>query len=140
MSREVTLSVDGAPTRCAPSATTVRSVLDDEGIYLRPHDIVVPSPDSAVDDGTMISVRYGRPLDARDRRGRAHLLDHRDQRWPPLSTSSASGSPERSSRPAGAPRSTAQGMALQITTPKTLTVKLGRARATPVVLAASRCA
>jgi uncharacterized protein YabE (DUF348 family) len=136
MSREVTLSVDGRTHTVRTFGDDVRSVLADEGISLHARDIVVPSPDSAVDDGTMISVRYSRPLDVE--------IDGVEHTYWTTATRVASALDQLGIRFAGAELSTSrsasidrQGMALQITTPKTLTVKLGRAAPRRVVLAAA---
>jgi resuscitation-promoting factor RpfB len=58
----VTLSVDGESQQVSTFARTVEGVLDSEGIELGEHDVVAPSPESSIQDGTEISVRYGRLL------------------------------------------------------------------------------
>ena len=58
--REV--SVDGQPTSVHVLGSTVADVLDKQDIAVGPHDVVVPSLASSVDDGDHISVRYGRKL------------------------------------------------------------------------------
>ncbi|HSK27104.1 MAG TPA: ubiquitin-like domain-containing protein [Jiangellales bacterium] len=58
----VTLSVDGQSESVSTFARTVEGVLDAQGIELGEHDVVAPSPESAVQDGSEISVRYGRLL------------------------------------------------------------------------------
>jgi resuscitation-promoting factor RpfB len=58
----VTLSVDGESQQVSTFARDVEGVLDAEGIELGEHDVVAPSPESAIQDGTEISVRYGRLL------------------------------------------------------------------------------
>jgi uncharacterized protein YabE (DUF348 family) len=135
MSREVTLSVDGRTHTVRTFGDDVRSVLADEGITLHPRDVVVPSPDSPVDDGTQISVRYSRPLDV--------SVDGVEHTYWTTATRVASALDELGIRFAGAELSASrsasidrQGMALRITTPKTVTVKLGRAQPRRVVLAA----
>jgi resuscitation-promoting factor RpfB len=136
MSREVTLSVDGRSHTVRTFGDDVRSVLADEGISLHARDIVVPSLDSPVDDGTRISVRYSRPLDV--------SVDGVKHTYWTTATRVASALDELGIRFAGAELSTSrsasidrQGLALRITTPKTLTVKLGRAEPRQVVLAAA---
>jgi uncharacterized protein YabE (DUF348 family) len=58
----VTLSVDGESQQVSTFARDVEGVLDAEGIELGEHDVVAPSPESSIQDGTEISVRYGRLL------------------------------------------------------------------------------
>jgi uncharacterized protein YabE (DUF348 family) len=61
-SRTVTISVDGHETTVRTFGGTVGDVLAAQGIKPDEHDSVVPSVDSAVDDGSRIAVRLGRPL------------------------------------------------------------------------------
>ncbi|HEX2174321.1 MAG TPA: ubiquitin-like domain-containing protein [Nocardioidaceae bacterium] len=61
--KTVTLSVDGRAQQVVTRAATVADVLAAQGIETGRHDAVAPSPDSTVDDGTRIAVRFGRPLD-----------------------------------------------------------------------------
>ncbi|NED99511.1 resuscitation-promoting factor [Phytoactinopolyspora halotolerans] len=58
----VSLSVDGETETVHTFAGNVEDVLDGQGIEIGPHDEVVPSLDSKVEDGTEINVRYGRQL------------------------------------------------------------------------------
>jgi resuscitation-promoting factor RpfB len=136
LTREVTLSVDGRTHTVHTFGGDVRDVLADEGITLHARDIVVPSPDSPVDDGSRITVRYSRPL--------AVSVDGVKHTYWTTATRVAAALDELGIRFAGAELSTSrsasidrQGMALRITTPKTLTVKLGRAEPRKVVLAAA---
>ncbi|MDQ4007671.1 MAG: ubiquitin-like domain-containing protein, partial [Actinomycetota bacterium] len=59
----VTLSVDGRAQQVQTTGDTVAEVLDDQGLEVGRHDAVAPSPRSAVEDGSRIAVRIGRPLD-----------------------------------------------------------------------------
>ena len=63
MSTTVTLSVDGEQREVTALASTVGDVLEAEGVEVGPRDIVAPSPDEEIEEGTAITVRYGRPLD-----------------------------------------------------------------------------
>jgi uncharacterized protein YabE (DUF348 family) len=135
LARDVTLSVDGRTHTVRTFGDDVRAVLADEGITLHSRDIVVPSPDSPVEDGTRISVRFSRPLDV--------SVDGVKHTYWTTATKVATALDELGLRFAGAEMSASrsasidrQGMALRITTPKTVTVKLGRADARQVVLAA----
>ncbi len=60
--KAVQVSVDGQPSSVHVLGSTVADVLDKEDIAVGPHDVVVPSLRSSVDDGDHISVRYGRKL------------------------------------------------------------------------------
>ena len=58
----VQLSIDGRTETVQTFADTVGGVLEDQGIELTARDLVAPSPESAVEDGLEISVRYARPV------------------------------------------------------------------------------
>ncbi len=58
----VTLSVDGKAESVHTFGDTVEEVLADQDIDLGQHDVVAPSTDSPVQDGTEIAVRYGRQI------------------------------------------------------------------------------
>ncbi len=60
--KAVEVSVDGKPSSVHVLGSTVADVLDKRDIAVGPHDVVVPSLASAVNDGDHISVRYGRKL------------------------------------------------------------------------------
>jgi uncharacterized protein YabE (DUF348 family) len=62
MGHHVTLNVDGVVEHVTADGDTVGDVLRDQGISLRPHDKVAPAVDEPVHDGTVIAVRYGKPL------------------------------------------------------------------------------
>lgn len=133
--REVILSVDGKAHTVRTFGDDVRSVLASEGIELRSRDVVVPSPESAVNDGTRISVRYSRPLEV--------SVDGVERTYWTTATEVSTALDQIGLRIAGAELSASrsasidrEGMALRITTPKAVVVKLGRAKARKVVLAA----
>jgi uncharacterized protein YabE (DUF348 family) len=60
--RTVTLSLDGKVTQVETSGETVADVLDGEDLHLGKHDVVAPALDTAVDDGSRIAVKFGRPF------------------------------------------------------------------------------
>ncbi|MEW1954745.1 transglycosylase family protein [Terrabacter sp. NPDC080008] len=62
LDKSVNLSVDGAASSAHVFASTVGDVLDDQGISVKPGDVVVPAADSAVHDGDTITVKYARML------------------------------------------------------------------------------
>ncbi|WP_143168295.1 transglycosylase family protein [Jatrophihabitans endophyticus] len=58
----VTLVVDGHTTKVDAQADDVRGVLKDAGYHVDGHDIVAPSLDTAVSDGSKIVLKQGRLL------------------------------------------------------------------------------
>jgi resuscitation-promoting factor RpfB len=64
LNNDVTLAVDGQTSEVATMSRTVGDVLADEGITVGAHDVVAPSVDSTVADGTKIAVQYGRQVTA----------------------------------------------------------------------------
>ncbi|PSL04651.1 uncharacterized protein YabE (DUF348 family) [Haloactinopolyspora alba] len=58
----VTLNVDGKTETVHTFGSSVEDVLDDQGIEVSKHDEVIPTLGSSVEDGTEISVRYGRQI------------------------------------------------------------------------------
>jgi uncharacterized protein YabE (DUF348 family) len=63
LSNSVTLSVDGKPQQVRTMGDTVGDILESEGIETTERDIVAPSLDEPVEDGSEISVRFARPLE-----------------------------------------------------------------------------
>lgn len=136
LTQEVTLSVDGKSHTVRTFGNDVGDVLDGEGIELRSRDLVVPSPESPVDDGTRITVRYSKPLEV--------SVDGTERTYWTTATKVDSALDQLGIRYAGADLSASrsatidrEGMALRITTPKTVVVKLGRAKPRKMVLAAA---
>lgn len=62
LDKSLDLTVEGRTTSVHAFGSTVADVLDSEGVAVGPHDIVSPSPSTAVHDGSDISVQYGRQL------------------------------------------------------------------------------
>ena len=58
----VELTVDGKTETVHTFGSSVEDVLDDRGIEVGARDEVIPTLDSSVEDGTEISVRYGRQI------------------------------------------------------------------------------
>jgi uncharacterized protein YabE (DUF348 family) len=136
LSREVTVSVDGTPHTVRTFGHDVRGALASAGITLHDRDVVVPSPDSPVSDGSRITVRFSKPLDV--------TLDGVEHTYWTTATKVETALDELGIRYAGADLSASrsatidrQGMSLQIVTPKSVVVKLGGGKAHPVVVAAS---
>ena len=58
----VTLSLDGQQRTVTASGGTVGDLLADQGVDLGPHDVVAPSVSTPIEDGSAVSVRFGRQL------------------------------------------------------------------------------
>jgi uncharacterized protein YabE (DUF348 family) len=127
MKKSVTVSVDGHPTQVSALGGTVGDVLDAQNIHVGPHDLVAPSADTPISDGTHIAVRYGRPLhisvDGQHRTYWVTATDVADAlQQLGLRFSNADLSTSRS---AGISR---QGLDLSVVTPKRLVIEVGRAK------------
>ena len=62
LNKAVTLSVDGQTTDVRTAANTVGAVLESRGIEVDSHDVVAPSVNTKVQDGTRIAVKFGRQV------------------------------------------------------------------------------
>ncbi len=129
LNKSVTVSLDGQSRAVDAMGATVGDVLTAEGIEITDRDLVAPSLDEPVDDGTRISVQFGRPLELSvDGEERTYWVNSTD-------VASALGEVGRGfstsdlsmSRDAVISRS---GTRLEVTTPKTLRVKVGKQRVT----------
>ncbi len=60
--KDVVLAVDGASTEVATTAGTVGELLADEGVTVGDRDVVAPSLDSKVTDGTRVAVQFARQV------------------------------------------------------------------------------
>jgi resuscitation-promoting factor RpfB len=123
LSKSVTVSLDGQPREVTAMGQTVGDVLESEGIEIGEHDIVAPSVDEQVSDGTRINVRFGRPLEL--------SVDGDEQTHWVTSTDVAAALSEIGQRFRGADLSTSRGagigrdgMALEIITPKKLELSI----------------
>jgi uncharacterized protein YabE (DUF348 family) len=120
MGHDVTLTVDGHSQKVDTRASTVAEVLKDQHITVGPKDIVAPGLDEKVSDGSAIDVRYSKPLSLD--------VDGKEQTYWVTSTTVNEALSEigRSYRAADLSTSRSatigrDGMALEITTPKTIT-------------------
>ncbi|HEY0952964.1 transglycosylase family protein [Nocardioides sp.] len=124
LSKTVTLSLDGQSHEVTAFGGTVGDVLESEGVEVSARDVVAPSVDEKIEDGSKISVRFARPLEL-SVDGKKHTywvtattvsraLDElgRDYTGAELSVSRG-GSIDR------------EGMSLSVVTPKVLKVKIG---------------
>ena len=124
LSKSVTLSLDGQSQEVTAMGDTVGDVLESEGIELGAHDIVAPSPDEQITEGSRINVKFGRPLEL--------AVDGKEETLWVTSTDVSSALGEIGSRFLGADLSTSrsagigrEGMHLEVVTPKKLHMKVG---------------
>jgi uncharacterized protein YabE (DUF348 family) len=123
----VTLSLDGTAAEIRTGGETVADVLEQEGVEVGTHDVVVPEPETPVSDGTRIAVKFGRPLDVN--------LDGETSRHWVTATDVTSALDQLGIRVAGAELSASRGseisrsgMRLTIATPKKVTFEIGGAK------------
>jgi uncharacterized protein YabE (DUF348 family) len=128
LSKSVTLSIDGKESTVRTFGDNVGEVLASKGIEPDSHDSVVPGVDSPVNDGTRIAVRLGRPLTL-------SIDGTKETHWT-TATTVASALDQLGVRVGGAALSVSRGsdidrsgMALAITTPKLVTLKVANAKA-----------
>ena len=119
----MTLSIDGRTTEIRTSAATVGEVLDDQGIEVGEHDVVVPSLSTPVGSGSRIAVRYGRPLEVNvDGKKSSHWVTATDVASAVEQIGLRLGA-ARLSTSRGAPIDR-DGLSLTVITPKKLTLTL----------------
>jgi uncharacterized protein YabE (DUF348 family) len=123
LSNSVTLSLDGKEQQVTAMGTTVGDILDSEGIKVGDHDQVAPSLDEEINDGSKISVRFGRPLELSvDGKKQTHWVTATDVEGALGELGQEFlGADLSTSRGAGIDR---EGMALEVVTPKTLRVSV----------------
>ena len=116
----MTLSLDGKTVEIRSTGDTVADVLADQGIEVTDHDVVAPSLDSPVRDGSRIAVKFGRPLTL-------SVDGERTRHWV-TATDVASALDQIGVRLSGADLSVSRGagidrngMTLKVITPKRLT-------------------
>lgn len=125
LSKTVTLTVDGQAQEVTAFGGTVGDVLAAEGIEVGERDVVAPSVDEQVSDGSEITVQYARPFEL--------AVDGESETyWVTATTVSRAldqigrayrGSDLSASRGGSIDR---DGMTLEVVTPKTLKVKIGK--------------
>ncbi|MEO5662306.1 MAG: ubiquitin-like domain-containing protein [Nocardioides sp.] len=125
LSKSVTLSLDGQAQAVSAMGDTVGEVLASEGIELTDKDLVAPGLDETVADGTRISVQFGRPVEL--------SVDGEERTYWVNSTDVASALGEIGRGFSTAELSTARdalisrsGIRLEVTTPKTIKIKIGK--------------
>ena len=121
----VTLSLDGERQTVRASGDTVADVLAAEGVEVGDKDLVAPGLDEAVEEGTEISVQFARPLELSvDGEEQTHWVTSTD-------VASALGEIGRGFQAADLSMErdaliSRSGSRLEVTTPKTLEVKVGK--------------
>jgi uncharacterized protein YabE (DUF348 family) len=60
--KTVTLEIDGEASSVRTYAATVGDLLADQGVALSGHDVVAPAVDTALGEGQLVAVAYGRPI------------------------------------------------------------------------------
>ena len=136
LNKTVTVSVDGKTTTVSTFGGSVGEVLASKGIKPTEHDSVVPAVDAPVNDGTEIAVRLGRPL--------ALSIDGEKRTMWTTATKVSAALSQLGVRFGGAALSVSRsatidrsGMALEVTTPKLVTLKVADQKAARHNLAAS---
>ena len=127
----LTTSVPGHPRRRDPrgllTGDTVAEVLASEGIEITEHDLVAPELDEPVAEGSRIVVRFGRPVELTvDGETATHWVTSTDV----ASALGELGTPYDRAE-LSATRSAAigrDGLALQVVTPKNLTLRIAGAK------------
>jgi uncharacterized protein YabE (DUF348 family) len=127
LNKSVTLSLDGQAQTVSATGGTVGDVLTEQGIEVTDKDLVAPALDEPIEEGTRISVQFGRPLSL--------SVDGEERTYWVNSTTVASALGEIGRRFEGADLSTSRsaplgrtGMTLDVVTPKVLDVKVGDAK------------
>jgi uncharacterized protein YabE (DUF348 family) len=127
LNKSVTLSLDGQAQTVSATGGTVGDVLTEQGIEVTDKDLVAPALDEPIEEGTRISVQFGRPLSL--------SVDGEERTYWVNSTTIASALGEIGRRFEGADLSTSRsaplgrtGMTLDVVTPKVLDVKVGDAK------------
>jgi resuscitation-promoting factor RpfB len=123
LGKDVTLTLDGRSRDVSVRGETVGDVLRDQHITVGDHDQVAPGLDEKVEDGTRISVKFGRPLNVDVDGTKQTYWVTATAVGPALSSIGRDFNQAAISVSRGASISRA-GLALQITTPKTLTLAL----------------
>jgi uncharacterized protein YabE (DUF348 family) len=137
LDKTVNLSVDGASSTASFfGSRTVGDVLADEGIKVKPGDVVVPAAGSSVDDGDSITVKYARLLN--------HTVDGKTRQIRTTETTVDAALLAIGLRGDGARLSASrsqtigrQGLTLTIVTPKAVTVTADGKTTTKTVAAAT---
>jgi len=135
MAKSVTLSLDGKAQEVTAFGGTVADVLEAEGVDVGDHDQVAPELDQSVTDGTRISVRFGRPLELT-------VDGDKETYW--VTATDVSGALQQIGRAfTGAALSVSRGaaisrggLAVDVATPKRISVKVGAAKAERRTIAA----
>ena len=121
------VTLDGETREVSSTGDTVAEVLASEGIEITEHDLVAPELDEPVADGARIVVRFGRPVELTvDGETSTHWVTSTDVASALGELGTPYGRAELSTtRSAAIGR---EGLALQVVTPKRLTLRLAGAK------------
>lgn len=124
LDKAVDVTVEGQLTSMHVFGSTVADALAKQGITVGEHDLVVPSADSSINDGSSIVVRYGRKLTVTvDGQTREYWTTATtvEQALSELGIRTVDGAQLSVSRSAGLGR---EGLALTVTNPHAVSVKV----------------
>ena len=127
--KDVTVSVDGQATTVTTTAGTVGELLQDRGVTVTARDVVAPALSAKVSEGTRVAVQYARPVSFTvdgDRRTVWTTATSLDQALAALAVDT-SGAHLSTSRSTSIGR---QGLAVDVATLKTVTIKVAGAKRT----------
>ncbi len=135
MTKDVTLTLDGRSTQVSAMGATVGDVLESEGITLTDKDLVAPAVTETVNDGSKITVQFGRPLELSiDGSARTYWVNSTDVDGALAEIGRRfSGADLSTSRSAAIGR---DGLALDVVTPKTVHVTIADKRTRKKTVAA----
>jgi len=136
LDKVVNLSVDGAASTAHVFGSTVGDVLDNQGIAVKPGDVVVPAADAPINDGDTVTVKYARLLTL--------TVDGKTRQLRTTETTVDGALLALGVRGEGARLSVSrsqtigrQGLALSIVTPKAVTVTVDGKTTTKTIAAAT---
>jgi uncharacterized protein YabE (DUF348 family) len=122
--KDVTLTLDGKTREVSARGDTVADILREEHVRIGEHDRVAPGLDEKIEDGSRISVKFGRPLNVDVDGAKQTYWVYSTEVAPALAEIGRNFSKAALSVSRGASIGR-DGLALQVTTPKTVTVELG---------------
>jgi resuscitation-promoting factor RpfB len=136
MRKTVTVSLDGTPHTYVTYDSSVGQLLADQHVRVGAHDVVAPGLDAKLHEGSRIAVNFGRRLTITvDGRSRSYWTTARtvDQALAQLGTRISASAALSTSRSATIGRG---GLALTVSTPKRVTLVVGRRHARHAVTTA----
>jgi len=123
LAKDVNLTLDGKSREVSVRGDTVADVLRDQGVRVGDHDQVRPGLDEEVEDGSRISVKFGRPLTV-DVDGSRKTYWVTSTAVAPALSEIGRGFTKAALSVSRSATIGRDGLALLVTTPKTLTLEL----------------